>query len=669
MVVASVLLLAIASALCAANEPQHPLFQTEQPDGGFSKAGRKLHGRFLHVTDFHPDPYYKVYSSTERACHHGSGDAGVYGAESSSCDTPVSLVNETFQWIDENVRDSIDFIIWTGDSARHDNDEKIPRTRDQVVEQNQLLVNYFKRVFSRDSSDDRRPRDFTIPIIPNFGNNDILPHNIFTKGPNQWTSTYLSIWKKFIPEEQRHAFDRGGWFWVEVIPEKLAVFSLNTLYFFDSNNAVDGCADKSEPGYEQMEWLRVQLQFLRQRGLKAILSGHVPPARTESKMSWDETCWQKYTLWLRQYRDVIVGAVYGHMNIDHFMLQDFEEIDYRVVAGLTESPVARTSIGSEVSIASAADYLVGLRDNWSKLPEPPLSAFDSEIFNPQLEGIDIDNFGRHSKEKYLEKIGGEWGERYSVAHVGPSVVPNYFPTLRIVEYNVTGLESVMSSKDDLTLGNSGSPNRFGWDEDDLESSKKGKKHKKKKGKKRKGKHPKKPKFIVPNPPSKSAPPGPAYSPQTLSWIGYTQYFANLTYINNDIKERALEGQPMDAANGARTSQSGDYSIGSRKKHPKPNPGKFEYEVEYSTFDDKVYKLRDMTVRNYLNLAQRIGGFKPSERIADNEESENESVNGMKGEKHKQHKKGKKRKGNEAWYTFVKRAFVGTKDEEEIHEEY
>jgi endopolyphosphatase len=97
-------------------------------------------------------------------------------------------------------------------------------------------------------------------------------------------------------------------------------------YFFSSNSGVDGCANKHEPGYEHMEWLRIQLQILRDRGMKAILMGHVPPARVDSKESWDETCWQKYTLWQRQFRDVIVGGLYGHMNIDHFMLQDFDEI-------------------------------------------------------------------------------------------------------------------------------------------------------------------------------------------------------------------------------------------------------------------------------------------------------------------------------------------------------
>jgi endopolyphosphatase len=100
--------------------------------------------------------------------------------------------------------------------------------------------------------------DFVFPIVPTFSNNDILPGNIFTPGPNKRTRHYLNVWKRFVPQAQKHSFARGGWFCTEVIPKnKLAVVSLNTLYLFDPNSAIDGCDIKSEPGYEHMEWLRI----------------------------------------------------------------------------------------------------------------------------------------------------------------------------------------------------------------------------------------------------------------------------------------------------------------------------------------------------------------------------------------------------------------------------
>ena len=181
--------------------------------------------------DIHPDPFYKVYSSTEddHACHRGKGPAGFYGAETSDCDTPISLINATFKWIEENLKDEIDFIVWTGDSAKHDNDDRIPRTEKQVVSQNRFVVEKFAEVFGEGK---HGHKGFSIPIVPTLGNNDVLPHNIFKEGPNKWTKTYLDIWKLFIPQDQKEEFRKGGYFSVEVIPNQLAVISLNTLYVY-----------------------------------------------------------------------------------------------------------------------------------------------------------------------------------------------------------------------------------------------------------------------------------------------------------------------------------------------------------------------------------------------------------------------------------------------------
>jgi endopolyphosphatase len=90
------------------------------------------------------------------------------------------------------------------------------------------MVSKLEEVFGQDNHS-HGPNDFVIPIVPTFGNNDIMPHNIFTNGPNRWTMKYLDIWRKFIPEAQRHQFQQGGWFSVELIPGKLAAISLNTM--------------------------------------------------------------------------------------------------------------------------------------------------------------------------------------------------------------------------------------------------------------------------------------------------------------------------------------------------------------------------------------------------------------------------------------------------------
>lgn len=477
-----------------------------------------------------------------------------------------------------------------------------------------------------------------------------------------------------------------------------------------------------------MEWLRIQLEIMRDRGVKAILMGHVPPARVDSKESWDETCWQKYTLWVQQYRDVIVGSLYGHMNIDHFMLQDFEEIKENTRKG--DMAVSARTTGAEgkirlledgeVTVASASDYLLSLRDFWAQLPSPLAGADpkarmysghwveeDSEeersLWSWLLSKVSISRkhkAGKSAKKKYLEKIGGKYAQRYSASLVSPSVVPNYFPTLRIIEYNITGLEHLSvyggpeEPKDQQPLSKHAFSDDAGYKRE-MDSFVKRKE--KQKSEERATKHSKKFRFKVPKGPSKSAPPGPAYSPQSLTWTRYTQYFANLTRINNDfVDPQHRLGRTRISTNefaprtifGLRVNDRGEiessgWKEGKHRKHngkhprPEPNPKEFAYEVEYDT---KERKFPDLTVRRWVEYARKIGGGGAKASAIVNYEEENDDewelemedvdeaefeAEGKKHKKHK-HKKGKKHhKATKEWFTFVKRAFVNTMDPHEI----
>lgn len=589
----------------------------------------------------------------------------------------MSLIDATFKWIDENLKDSIDFVIWTGDSARHDNDVAIPRSVKQVTDSNILMVDKFVEVFGEKRESRKRNRyssnDFIIPIVPTWGNNDILPHNIFAPGPNMWTRLYLKIWMKFIPEAQRHGFERGGWFFVEVIPGKLAVVSLNTLYFFDNNSAVDGCSDKWQPGYEHMEWLHVQLQFFRERGTKAIIIGHVPPARTVTKSSWDETCWQKYALWMHQFRDVVVGSTFGHMNIDHFMLQDIEDLQVLKSLG-NRSLTAKATLNDELTLQSAANYLTELRSDWSRIPNPSRPECDESRETTNGGGDALANTAeyrieekrRSKNQEYLRRIGGKWAERYSLSLVVPSVVPNYFPSLRVFEYNVSNFEASASTALDQEV--------VGY-ENIVEAMSR-----------------------PPKGPSKSSPPGPAHSPQTFTWLGYTQYFANLTEINNDFtKQAAISSDNPELVTDR--WKKGKHHGKRPDDRRNPHPNDFRFQIEYDTRNDSTFGLKDLTVRSFVELAARIGKYKSvrvdrghrlifDKRVKTEEEErcaideatteareqhlvaskkKKKNHNKKKGRKHR--KKGKRRVNNQAWFGFVKRAFVGARDEEDLHNEF
>jgi endopolyphosphatase len=428
--------------------------------------------------------------------------------------------------------------------------------------------------------------------------------------------------------------------------------------------------------------------------MKAILTGHVPPARVDSKVSWDETCWQKYTLWMRQYRDVVLTSVYGHMNMEHFMLQDFNDIKKHVRKGVDVTGITTKRKDDEVAITGSADYLVGLRDTFRKIP-----AVSDKLLRGEVEVVANNSWRRRfqsifkdgsklassktKKEVPLSKIGGQYGERYSLSFVGASVVPNYMPTLRVYEYNITGLEGSALSKS--------GPQHFGarsemhtpedWPEvefseylEDLEEILSNKKKEREARYRKKKTH----NFKVPYPPSKSSPPGPAYSPQTLSLTGYTQYYANLTHINNDFV--ILSGKDV----GEEKWKPGHH--GGKVKHGKPKPKDFTFKVEYDTFSDKIFGLKDLTVRSYLQLAKQIaaskGGGKTSlsetEDAATFETSDveieekrtavNLDVDAEKKKKHRRKKKTKKHR-NRVWFAFIRRAFVGTLDPAEIEEQF
>lgn len=43
---------------------------------------------------------------------------GRYGAPNTICDSPLEMIDATFDWINRNLVDSVDFVVWTGDNAR-----------------------------------------------------------------------------------------------------------------------------------------------------------------------------------------------------------------------------------------------------------------------------------------------------------------------------------------------------------------------------------------------------------------------------------------------------------------------------------------------------------------------------------------------------------------------
>ncbi|KAI9512181.1 Metallo-dependent phosphatase-like protein [Russula earlei] len=348
----------------------------------------KLHGRFLHITDMHPDPHYRADMSESSACHRKKPRkekprSGYYGTPFSDCDSPLRLTNLTLDFLERNWASEIDFVVWTGDNARHDNDRKIPRTLKEIYVLNNVLATAMENIFVKKG----------IPVVPSLGNNDVWPHNILPAGPNHIIDRFSSIWDAFVPFSSYQVFRRGAYYPVEVIPGQVAVISLNTMYFYDSNKAAGGCeyGEPDDPGNLQFDWLDVQLKIFRRRGMQVWLSGHVPP----SPRNYFPECYVRYVELSLRFQDTILGHLYGHMNIDHFFLLEAGDLEFPSEADLIPDDARE---------------------------EAKDSLYDSLI----------NDFGK------LPKKGKTDYDNYGVVNISPSAVPNpYLPSFRIYTYNIT----------------------------------------------------------------------------------------------------------------------------------------------------------------------------------------------------------------------------------------
>ncbi|CDK24813.1 unnamed protein product [Kuraishia capsulata CBS 1993] len=537
----------------------------------------QYHGRFLHITDMHPDPLFRNGSSMRELCHRkSSGDdqASPYGDAMSGCDSPELLVEETLNWISKNLKDKIDFVIWTGDNIRHDNDRRNPRLEMDIFDLNQQVADLVSATFMEEGDENILPLDRRIKIIPSLGNNDVYPHNLFSPGPTLQTRELFKIWRNFVPAEQMHVFDRGAYFFTEVIPGKLVVMSINTLYLFRSNPLVDNCDSRKQPGFMLFQWLGVALKELRKKGMKVWLTGHVPP----TPKNYEESCLAKHIVWLYEYRDIIIGGVYGHMNIDHFMTLDSVRAYKNIKTKMAKKGV-----------------LLDIDENY----------FDFNVTSEELNDDEETTFVSHrydgapnGKVAYLESVRddmyslvkgpkkyGVAAERYTVAHISTSIIPTYNPGMRVWEYNITGLFDSSVGKGEVAASQSG---YAAWSEvfdnmekilaenDEVEEEDEDQYWANYKASRDKS---------LPLPMPKGTPLGPGYVPQLFSPVRYAQYFLNLSYYSEHPEE------PLD------------------------------YKLEYTT--DKQYGMKSLVAKEWIQLARTMAKTSSSKAKTDDHDADAE----------------------------------------------
>lgn len=154
------------------------------------------------------------------------------------------------------------------------------------------------------------------------------PHNELAfysnESVNEMLEFFADIWSLWIPQDQVSAFKKHGNFFMDLIPGKLIGLSFNTMYLFNSNSFSVKCGQSNaqeSPGDVALDWLSKTLEMARKEGLQVYITGHVPP----NTVNFLDSCYYSFAKRCQEFRDVIQGQFYGHMNIDHFYFPTLNE--------------------------------------------------------------------------------------------------------------------------------------------------------------------------------------------------------------------------------------------------------------------------------------------------------------------------------------------------------
>ncbi|RUP52291.1 hypothetical protein BC936DRAFT_148689 [Jimgerdemannia flammicorona] len=262
--------------------------------------------KFLHVTDIHVDTTYLEGSDPKQLCHRVSDLAsnnttGVYGALGTDCDSPISLVESSFGFMRKHLQ-NIDFIIYTGTSNlwkslscthyrieipatdividftivqaiqpvigqmeqilivaltnnvrySQDRDVVVLRTSTDVLSDHKMIVDYFHKNFDMKH----------IKFIPTLGNNDVYLHDQIAFGPQSLLTNLTKLWAPFNLD-LGETFANSGYFTQDILPGKLQVISMNTVYFYSKNLLVSDCDEAGSAGDVQLQWIWANLQKAR----------------------------------------------------------------------------------------------------------------------------------------------------------------------------------------------------------------------------------------------------------------------------------------------------------------------------------------------------------------------------------------------------------------------
>jgi sphingomyelin phosphodiesterase acid-like 3 len=123
--------------------------------------------------------------------------------------------------------------------------------------------------------------------------------------------------QSLLSAEDSSTYLKGGYY-SRALTDGLTVLSMNTVLYSSFFGPEPSNAD--DPG-EQFAWMREMLTNIRQSGNKqAIIVGHIPPVVGSFRHTqlWQEKYINVYFEIIREFDDVIVGQLFGHLHSDEF---------------------------------------------------------------------------------------------------------------------------------------------------------------------------------------------------------------------------------------------------------------------------------------------------------------------------------------------------------------
>lgn len=275
-------------------------------------------GKFLHLTDLHLDEHYQEGSDPLNLCHSsalsdgnpegGHAEVGKYGALGTSCDSPKALIDSTFQFIRTNLSAETDFVLYTGDTARHDRDATVIRTAEEIAHSHHRLVQWLGQSLNLTKT----------KVIMTVGNNDNFgAHDRFSISNSAKLFKFLAkAWRPFGLNLQADFFKLGCY--VQALQPWLDVLSLNTMLWYSHNPKIVDCDQEGAEGVAVLNWLDVQLTQAKEKGKHVYLMGHVPPLSDQGKKNYLNACYSSFLALLAKHAPIISGQFYGHTNMDAF---------------------------------------------------------------------------------------------------------------------------------------------------------------------------------------------------------------------------------------------------------------------------------------------------------------------------------------------------------------